>query len=93
MESWLPLLDRSHFLRVSHYIVAMFVCLFISIVLVLRPGSVVAEFQLSFKNNLEDEKALTPLKRAVQDGKLGSLTVDPESLKIKKDVEGNWKHP
>ena len=80
-------------MRVSHYIVVMFVCLFISIVLVLRPGSVVAEFQLSFKNNLEDEKALTPLKRAVQDGKLGPLTVDPESLKIKKDVEGNWKHP
>ena len=42
-----------------------------------------------FKNNLEDEKALTPLKKAVQNGKLGSLTVDPESLKIKKDVKGN----
>ncbi|XP_022807283.1 von Willebrand factor D and EGF domain-containing protein-like isoform X1 [Stylophora pistillata] len=56
-------------------------------ILSFRPGSVVAQFQLLFKNSLEDEKALTPLKRAIQDGKLGPLTVDPESLKIMKDVE------
>jgi len=56
-------------------------------ILSFRPGSVVAQFQLLFKNILEDEKALTPLKEAVQDGNLGPLTVDPESLKIKKDVE------
>jgi len=58
---------------------------------VLRPGSVVVEFQLSFKNKLEDDRALIPLKKAIQDGKLGPLTVDPESLKIKKDAEGNCK--
>ena len=52
----------------------------------------VAQFQLLFKKRLEDEKALTPLKKAIQDGKLGPLTVDPESLKIMKDVEGNFKH-
>ena len=46
-----------------------------------------------FKNIFEDEKALTPLKKAIQDGKLGPLTVDPESLKIKKDVKGILKHP
>ena len=52
-----------------------------------------AQFQLLFKNILEDEKALNPLKKAVEDGNLGPLTVDPESLKIIKDVEGNRKHP
>ena len=56
-----------------------------------RPGSVVVEFQLSFKNKLEDDSALTPLKKAIQDGKLGPLAVDPESLEIKKDAEGNCK--
>jgi len=56
-------------------------------ILSFRPGSVVVEFQLSFKNKLEDDRALIPLKKAIQDGKLGPLTVDPESLKIKKDAE------
>ena len=59
---------------------------------VCRPGSVVAEFQLFFKNKLEDDRALIPLKKAVQDGKLGPLSVDPASLKIMNDAEGNSKH-
>jgi len=59
---------------------------------VLRPGSVLVEFQLSFKNKLEDDRAATPLKKAIQNGKLGPLTVDPESLKIMKEAEGNCKH-
>jgi len=45
-----------------------------------------------FKNEIGDERALTPLKRAVLDGKLGSLTVDPESLKIMRDFEGICKN-
>ena len=56
-----------------------------------RQGSVVAEFQLMFKNKLEDEEALAPLKNAVEDGEMGPLNVDRESLKIKKEVEGNCK--
>ena len=68
-------------------------CLLRSVLVVIRPGSIVAQFQLLFKNTLEDEKALNPLKKAVEDGNLGPLTVDPESLKIIKDVEGNRKHP
>ena len=65
----------------------------VSVLVLIRSGSVVAQFQLLFKEILEDEKALNPLKKAVEDGNLGPLTVDPESLKIIKDVEGNWKHP
>lgn len=48
-----------------------------------------AQFQLLFKIGLQEETSLTPLKTAIQDGKLGPLTVDPESLKIVKDVEGS----
>ena len=68
-------------------------CLLVSVLVLIRSGSVVAQFQILFKNILEDEKALNPLKKAVEDGNLGPLTVDPESLKIIKDVEGNRKHP
>ncbi len=68
-------------------------CLLISVLVLIRLGSVVAQFQLFFKNILEDEKALNPLKKAVEDGNLGPLSVDPESLKIIKDVEGNREHP
>lgn len=68
-------------------------CLLRSALVLIRPGSVVAQFRLLFKNIVEDEKALNPLQKAVEDGNLGNLTVDPESLKIIKDVEGNRKHP
>ena len=68
-------------------------CLLVSVLVRIRSGSVVAQFQLLFKNILEGEKALNPLKKAVEDGNLGPLTVDPEYLKIIKDIEGNRKHP
>ena len=46
------------------------------------------EFKVVFKTKVEDEDALAPLKKGVKDGKLGSLNVYPESLKIVKEVEG-----
>ena len=66
--------------------VCLFVCLF---AFFLRPGSVVAEFKLTFKRELKDEQALAPLKEGIQDGKMGSLTVDPESLVVRKEKKGN----
>ena len=57
-------------------------------IFVFRRGSVVAEFKLIFKTELEDEKALVPLKKGVEDGKIGSLSVDPDSLKVMNDIEG-----
>ncbi len=47
------------------------------------------ELKLLFKTKVEDEEALAPLRTGVKDGKMGPLTVDPESLKIIKEVEGN----
>lgn len=47
-----------------------------------------AEFKLFFKTELENEEALAPLKKGVEDGKIGPLSVDPESLKIVNEVEG-----
>ena len=66
-----------------------FTKLSVNLLFCFRQGSVVAEFQLMFKNKLDDEEALAPLKKAVEDGEMGSLKVDRESLKIKKEVEGN----
>ncbi|XP_078371962.1 von Willebrand factor D and EGF domain-containing protein-like isoform X7 [Oculina patagonica] len=60
-------------------------------ILSFRPGSVVAEFQLMFKNKLEDEEALAPLKKAAEDGEMGPLSVDPGSLKIIKEDEDPTK--
>lgn len=48
-----------------------------------------AEFKLTFKTKLKDEEALAPLKEGIQDGRMGSLTVDPESLEVKKEEKGN----
>ena len=47
-----------------------------------------AEFKLLFKNKVTEEEALAPLEKAVKTGKVGSLSVDPESLKIVKNTEG-----
>ncbi len=47
------------------------------------------EFKLTFRSKLEDEEALAPLKKGIKDGKMGSLSVDPESLEVKKDSEGD----
>ncbi|KAJ7351103.1 hypothetical protein OS493_036559 [Desmophyllum pertusum] len=61
---------------------------FISVeILSFKPGSVVVEFKLTFKRKLGDEKALAPLKHSIKDGKMGSLSVDPESLEVKKYSE------
>ncbi len=49
----------------------------------------VVEFKLTFKKQLDNEKALGALKEGIKDGKMGSLKVDPESLKVKRDSEGN----
>ena len=46
-----------------------------------RPGSVVALFVVIYLTN--DNNATWPLKNAVSKGKLGDLTVDTKSLKIK----------
>ena len=48
-----------------------------------------AEFKLLFKTKVTDEEALAPLEKAVKTGKVGSLSVDPESLKIVNNNEGN----
>ena len=74
------------------HLIHFFVCLLVFFVkFVLRPGSVVAEFELLFKKRLEDEQALAPLKNGIEDGKMGSLDVYPDSLKIIEEVEGNYK--
>ena len=52
----------------------------------LRPGSVLVKFKLFFKTKVEDNVALAPLKKGVEDGKMGSLNIYPDSLKI--EVEG-----
>ena len=58
-----------------------------------RPGSVVVEFKLLFKKKVSDDTAVAPLKKAVQNGTLGPLPVNPESLKIIDRIqdEGNLK--
>lgn len=47
----------------------------------LRNGSVIAEFDLQF-NNKADYEPVKILQDAVQNGKVGNLTVSPESFKI-----------
>ena len=54
-----------------------------------RKGSVVVEFKLKFKGKLKTEEALAPLKEGIKDGRMGSLRVDPESLRVKNGREGN----
>jgi len=49
----------------------------------MRPGSIVADFQLTFETKVTLEEALAPLKKETANGKLGSLEVDPNSLKPK----------
>ena len=58
-----------------------------------RPGSIVAELKLLFKQKVADDTAVAPLKKAVENGNLGPLTVNPDSLKIVNEFEdeGNLK--
>lgn len=53
-----------------------------------RRGSIVAEFKLTFKTSLTANEAMVPLKEGTADGKLGSLNVDPYSLRLKSNNEG-----
>ena len=53
-----------------------------------RKGSVVVEFKLKFKGKLKTEEALAPLKEGIKDGRMGSLRVDPESLRVQNGREG-----
>lgn len=46
------------------------------------------EFKLQFKGNLKTEEALAPLKEGIKDGQMGSLRVDPESLRVNNGREG-----
>ena len=43
-------------------------------------GSIVAEFQLMFRKFVAIDEAIADLRQEISDGKLGSLSVDPESL-------------
>ena len=38
-----------------------------------------------FASRRDMEDALTPIQKNMQDGKLGSLKVDPESLKVQQE--------
>ena len=41
------------------------------------------DFQLLFKTKVTSKEALAPLKKVTANGKLGSLKVDPSSLKLR----------
>lgn len=47
---------------------------------------------MTFKRELKDEEALAPLKEGIKNGKMGSLTVDPESLEVKKNYKGKCSY-
>ncbi|PFX24473.1 hypothetical protein AWC38_SpisGene10897 [Stylophora pistillata] len=51
------------------------------VIISMRKGSIIAEFQLKFDKEVTAEEVLAPLKKETADGKLGSLKVDPASLK------------
>ena len=47
-----------------------------------------ARFKLIFKTKVDEKEVLTPLMKGVRDGKMGPLSVEPESLKVINDVKG-----
>lgn len=49
------------------------------------------EFKLLFKEKVTEETAVAPLKKAVDNGNLGPLAVNPASLRIVKEDEGNLR--
>lgn len=54
-----------------------------------RPDELlVVEFKLTFKTKVTVKDALAPLKKKVSSGQLGSLKVDPNSLKLKINSQG-----
>ena len=48
----------------------------------------VVEFKLTFKTKATVKDGLAPLKKKVSSGQLGSLKVDPNSLKLKINSQG-----
>lgn len=48
-----------------------------------RKGSIIAEFELIFKN--EPEEPLKPIKERIKDGKLGELEVEADSLRLRDE--------
>lgn len=52
-----------------------------------RPGSITVEFKLTFKTEVITRDALAPLRRVITTGNLGSLHVDPTSLKELRTVK------
>lgn len=54
-----------------------------------RKGSIVAKFKLIFEADVNEQEAKAPLQRAIEDGELGSLKVDPASLKATDNEPGN----
>ena len=47
--------------------------------------------KLLFKEKVTDETAVAPLKKAVDNGNLGPLAVNPASLRIVREDEGNLR--
>ena len=64
----------------------------LTLMLFYRPGSVLAEFTLIFATALyTKDHVITQLQGTLRDGKLGNLTVDPNSLKvIQKEGKPNF---
>lgn len=52
-----------------------------------RPGSITVEFKLTFKTEVITRDALAPLRKVMTNGNLGSLRVDPTSLRELKTVK------
>ena len=53
-----------------------------------------ATFKLIFKADVAKEQALAPLKKEIEDGELGSMKVEPNSLKVPADennTKGTWQ--
>lgn len=53
----------------------------------MRPGSIIVEFKLTFKTEVITRDAMAPLRRVIATGNLGSLHVDPTSLKERKTLK------
>ena len=61
--------------------------------IVFSKGSIVAEFKLIFHVNDEPKDAYGMLKEEINDGNLGTLRVDPSSLKETFQQKGDFIMP
>lgn len=66
--------------------------MFVFFIFYFRKGSIIVEFQLTFKAKVTLEEALAPLRKETANGKLGSLKVDPGSLKETDAKKGEMLH-